>query len=56
MLFSLKNTVFTVFSGINQNPVVSVWYYHMPYVETQVRYTPTVSRDYTVQWNVLEQQ
>ena len=39
MLFSLKNTVFTVFSGIIQNPIVSVWYYHMPFfsnVETQV--------------------
>ena len=39
MLFSLKNTVFTVFSCIIQNPIVSVWYYHMPFfsnVETQV--------------------
>ena len=38
MSFSLKNTVFTGFSGIVQNPVVSVWYYHMPFfsnVETQ---------------------
>ena len=39
MLFSLKNTVFTVFTGIIQNPIVLVWYYHMPFfsnVETQV--------------------
>ena len=39
MLFSLKNTVVTVFSCIIQNPIVSVWYYHMPFfsnVETQV--------------------
>ena len=39
ILFSLKNTVFTVFSCIIQNPVVSVWYYHMPFfsnVEAQV--------------------
>ena len=39
MLFSLNNTVLTVFSGIIQNPVISVWQYHMPFfsnVETQV--------------------
>ena len=38
MLFSLKNTVFRVFSCIIQNTIVSVWYYHMPFsgnVETQ---------------------
>ena len=41
MLFLLrenKNTVSQFFSGIIQNPFVSVWYYHMPYfrnVETQ---------------------
>ena len=29
MLFSLKNTVFTVFSGIKQIPVVAGWYYQM---------------------------
>ena len=39
MLFSLKNTVFTVFSGIKQIPVVAGWYYQMPFFsngETQV--------------------
>ena len=39
MLFLLKHTVFTVFSGTIKNPIVSVWYYHMPFfsnVETQV--------------------
>ena len=39
MLFSLKITVFTVFSGRIQNPMVSVWYYQMHFfsnVETQV--------------------
>ena len=41
MLFSLKNTFFTVFSCIIQNPIVSVWYYRLPFfsnVETQVNY------------------
>ena len=39
MPFLLENTVFTVFSGIIHNPIISVWYYHMPFfsnVETQV--------------------
>ena len=39
MLFSLKNTVLTVFSGVIQNPIVAVCHYHMPFfshVETQV--------------------
>ena len=31
MIFPLKNTVFRVFSGIIQNPFVSVWYYLMPF-------------------------
>ena len=40
ILFSLENRAFTVFSGIIQNPAVSVWYYHLPFlsnVEIQVR-------------------
>ena len=35
----MKNTVFTLFSGIIQNLIVSVWYHHIPFfsnVETQV--------------------
>ena len=38
MLFSLK-TLLLQFACIIQNPVVSVWYYHLPFfinVETQV--------------------
>ena len=27
----IENTVFTVLSGRIPNPVVSVWYYHMPF-------------------------
>ena len=36
----IENSVFTVYSGIIQNPVVSLWYYHMPFFrnfEIQVR-------------------
>ena len=29
-LLSLKNTVYTMFSCIIQNPVLSVWCYHLP--------------------------
>ena len=39
MLFSLENIVFTKFSGIIKNLVVSVLYYHSPFLsnnETQV--------------------
>ena len=37
--FSLDNIVLTICSGIFQNPVVLVWYYHLPFysnIETQV--------------------
>ena len=40
MPFQLENLVFTVCFGITLNPVVSVWYYQMPFFsngETQVR-------------------
>ena len=40
MHFSFENFIFTIFSGIIKNPVVSVWYYHLPFlsnIETQVK-------------------
>ena len=40
MLFSLETIVFAIFFCIIKNPLVSVWYYHLPFlsnIETQVR-------------------
>ena len=30
--FHLKKIVFTVFSSIVESPVVTVWYYHLPFL------------------------
>ena len=41
MTISMENIVFSIFSCIFQNHVVSVWYYHLPFlsnIETQVYY------------------
>ena len=55
MLFSLKNTVITVFSGIIQNHIISVRYYHMPFfsnVETQVTLYYVNKLQYVLHWRL----
>ena len=54
----LENIVLTLFSSIIKNPVLSVWFYYLPFlsnIETQVRDTFPLNLQNTINFKPLEQ-